>query len=275
MYSSERISKVLTIKQGNSLYSVPQETAFCHIEDTAGELKLYIPRDPKDKFICLSSILPNMLLKHLGAVHNGLGSGLGAIIQAPDLDVVDFLLEDAGIIPIPGVTRPQEDENIGGASEQACDATSEQEIEIVNIESASHLLRTDVRGENQECIGLAPYTPRRNPSQERDIDETSSSVTPGPDTPSSQSELADQYGILLDGTPSSPTELADQYGILLDDIMEVAQSLGTLSPEDGALRFNSLEDGLSTAQVSFALSSPIQGEREFKTGAAGELFVSH
>ena len=50
-----------------------------------------------------------MLLKHRGAENSTAGGELGPIITASRLFVVDELLEDAGIIEVNGLERPEDD----------------------------------------------------------------------------------------------------------------------------------------------------------------------
>jgi hypothetical protein len=108
VYLSDSISKVITIRQNGSVVVAPRDIAYFHLEEQDGRLRLYIPKDRKRHHVCFTYTLPRMLLKHLGASSDGSGVELGAIITAPSLLDVDALLEEAGIIELEGVERPDD-----------------------------------------------------------------------------------------------------------------------------------------------------------------------
>ena len=229
VYLSDSISKVITIRQNGSAVIAPRGIAYFHLEEQDGRLRLYIPKDRKRHHVCLIHTLPRMLLKHLGASSDGSGVELGAIITAPSLLDVDSLLEEAGIIELEGVERPND-----GNSEEL----------------------TPDQPQRRASSNVAPGYSFRSPLPGVEFRDNGST------TPASS----------IFSTPPVQQEWPGQYNQLLDFIIKTARELGSL-PQRGETISVSTSPPLEF-DVSSALYSPVQGEREFKTGAAGELFVS-
>jgi hypothetical protein len=161
---------------------------------------------------------------------------LGAIITAPSLLDVDALLEEAGIIELEGVERPSDD-----SSERLTPPPS---------------LLEPVQLQHQASSNVAPGYSSRSLSLELDS-HNNGFATPATSTSS---------------TPPALQESPSQYNQLLDFIINTAGEIRSL-PRQGATISTSASPR-PEFDVSLALYSHIQGEREFKTGAAGELFVS-
>ncbi|KAF2421213.1 hypothetical protein EJ08DRAFT_738278 [Tothia fuscella] len=114
VYLSDDISRVLKVSVGSEVVTAPQATALFHLTELNNTLRLYVPRNERYLHTCLTRMLPLALLKYLGVPDPR--AELGSIITAPSLLDVDYLLEDAGIIGIDGVERPEDEAGDSGLS---------------------------------------------------------------------------------------------------------------------------------------------------------------
>jgi hypothetical protein len=184
--------------------------------------------------VCLYRQLPKILLKYLGATNISAYEGLGAIITASTLVLVDDFLEHDGIIEIEGIQRSVEDE------ENDHDASSSQGS------SPQHQNTPGYLSSQSRLSNLHPIASPR-----------SSGYTP----PSSVTRS-------ISVTPERP----DLYEQLLDAVIRQAEDISDL-PNVDEDKASDLAP-VSALDTRLAVSSPYDGEELFRIGAAGELFVS-
>ncbi|KAF7906551.1 hypothetical protein EAF00_000830 [Botryotinia globosa] len=109
VFTSESITKQVSITQNKKIISVKVHTAwFLHIAQDNNQLKLYVPKEQRQREVCLSRQLPIELLKHLGVPNFRKGAKLGSVIRATSSDAIDSILDSDGIIDVPGIFRPDE-----------------------------------------------------------------------------------------------------------------------------------------------------------------------
>jgi hypothetical protein len=245
VYVSDSIFKAVSIKQDDETTMVQGGAAYLHLEQTGDKLNLYVPKSKRRLQVCLSSHLPMTLLKHLGVQNPLSGAALGSILTATNLFVVDELLQHAGIIEVEGIERPEDESGYESSSSE----TEEIPAETVNILS---------RG---TALDATEYFSPRTPSHSN-VGDLSYSVTPDPFTPATS---------IFSGSPTPPERL-DLYKQLLEAVTQQAESLVDL-PRVGQVTTTPMSE-FPGLDASLAVSSPIDREREFKIGAAGELFVS-
>jgi hypothetical protein len=254
------------------------------MEESNNQLRLYIPVKVSERYVCMSRALPQGLFKYFGALKYTSSAFLTQIINAPDLDTVDFLLEDAGIISLPDIHRP-EGEDVAGP--ESADVAGPESADVPGPEGAGSpvpegsnvhqpggpesvhpTLQPPERPLHRQVRSLSPSSVSMTPSRESGIAEAA--------TPSLSSDISGATTSVTSVFDTLPLqqEAADQYKILLDYVIRGAQSLHTLPDKGQSL----LVDQSVTYPANFfiftALFSEIRGDREFKTGVAGELFVS-
>jgi len=239
VYTSNGIFVSLSIKQNRREVPINQEEAYFHFEPEGDILKLYVPKSKSRRSVCLATELPVTILKYLSA--RTLKSGeLGAIINAPSLSVVDQLLDIAGIIELAELQRPDDD--------QGHDSDSSDGGETLVPDSPLPAIRS--------TANLSVRETSRVSILEEHI------VTQAPFT----------FGISRSATPLPQV---DHYRILLDVLIQQAGQVSNL-PSNGQFiktPIPSVEYG--GLDISLAVESPVVGEKEFKIGAAGELFVCY
>ncbi|KAF2188895.1 hypothetical protein K469DRAFT_748131 [Zopfia rhizophila CBS 207.26] len=236
VYISDDISKSVAIRQNNRDVTIQGDKALCHIDQQGDAIKLYVPRNKKTQQVCLARQLPITLLEHLGVERTTACAELGAIITASGLLVVDMLLQHAGIIEVEGVERPQDDD------------ASETDLSENTVGSGTG-------AEEGNSLHSVDDSPPRTPTIANASDDPF--LTPATS--------------ISDASPHV-SERLDFYKELLDAVIRQAQALANLPN----IRQTITAPGVCTNRIpstSLAVSSAYAGERDFKIGAAGELFV--
>ncbi|KAL1619824.1 hypothetical protein SLS54_006422 [Diplodia seriata] len=77
-----------------------------HVEVTDGQLKLYVPVDKEKVETCYLEELPKHILSFLGLSDHAAEALLIKIFGSSSLDIVDYILEKAGIVDVKDVRRP-------------------------------------------------------------------------------------------------------------------------------------------------------------------------
>jgi hypothetical protein len=248
VYVSDSIFKSVSIDQGSETVIVQQDTAYLHIEEFEAKLRIYVPKSKKRRLVCFSRHLPIAILKRFDVSNFSRGSELGSIITAPSLFAVDELLSFAGIIEVAGIERPEVEEDSDDESCTSEDGNLASDAENISEPQTSHQNAGyfSPRDRINVVVGDNPF------------------LSPGTITPATT---------IFSGSPS-PLERRNLYKQLLEAVTAQAETLTV-----GALplvgNYVVVEAPASRGLItSLAVSSDVIGEREFKIGAAGELFVS-
>lgn len=249
VYTSHSICKTVSIEQGLETITVQQGTAYLHIEEHEHALSIYIPKSQNRRQVCLAAYLPIALLKHFDVPNFKLGSGLGNIITAPKLSMVDDLLKFAGIIEVQGIVRPDVEEF---SDEESC--VSEDETLIADEGFAE-----DRPASHGRTVHSSSSHSRTNlPIRSAPNFSFGTTIPPA----------------AIFNTASVTLERNSSYKLLLEAITAQAEMIKSDDmPEKGSYAVVVVPTPLGL-DTSFAVGSDIIGEREFKIGVAGELFVS-
>jgi hypothetical protein len=106
VYRSDGFSKTLTLRQGGGRITVESGKANLHIREDNKTLTLFVPRDSIARERCYLSQLPSRLLGYLAISDTAAKSTLTAVLTCSQA-VLDDLLEDNGIIEVPGLVPLQ------------------------------------------------------------------------------------------------------------------------------------------------------------------------
>jgi hypothetical protein len=246
VYTSTGISVSLSVKQNRREVSINQEEAYFHIVSEGETLQLYVPKSKSRRSVCLATELPVTILKYLGARTPKSGE-LGAIINAPSLSVVDQLLNIAGIIEVAELQRPDDD--------QGHESDSSDGGETLVSNSPRPLIASNANLSVRETSEVSIYDGR--------------TVTQFPFT----------FGGSRSAAPASrsATQIpqVDHYKRLLDVLIQQAQKVSTLPNNGKFIKTPAIRVLSDKLDILLAVESPFGGEKEFKIGAAGELFVSY
>ncbi|KAG4288696.1 hypothetical protein FPRO06_03518 [Fusarium proliferatum] len=113
----ERISSMLKIFQNKQPFEIPVATANEHIEDSTGELKIYVPKERRAQELCFGSVLPRKFAAWLmrssknptdGPIETDIVKVLTAVF-ASERFVLDDVLDDQGILTVPFDNQDEED----------------------------------------------------------------------------------------------------------------------------------------------------------------------
>jgi hypothetical protein len=157
VYVSDSITKAVTIDHRGHQVEVRSKTAYFHLEEQNNMLKLYVPKDKRQREVCLLGELPVTLLKHLGAKDVRSAAELAPVIAASSLFAVDSLLELAGIIELEGIPRPPDDDDEDG--QVSSDARSDAPSSVWTPESQSAPSYFTPRTSRRAAAGGPSFTP--------------------------------------------------------------------------------------------------------------------
>ncbi|KAF5570430.1 ATPase-like ATP-binding domain-containing protein [Fusarium phyllophilum] len=113
----ERISSVLKIFQNKQSFEIPVATANEHIEDSTGNLTIYVPKERRAQELCFGSVLPRKFAAWLmrssksltdGPVETDIVKVLTAVF-ASERFVLDDVLDDQGILTVSFDNEDEED----------------------------------------------------------------------------------------------------------------------------------------------------------------------
>lgn len=307
----EGISSVLKLSQNGGRYEARLSTASEHIDEPAGNLTIYVPRDRRAQEVCFGSVLPRKFAAWLmrnphtnidGNVEVDIINALTSIF-ASDRAVLDEILDDQGMIQLQ-FEDPDEDlneEEIGGEQVEdnhASDSTPEPGYEVSDpVLTPTHSSLNDA--------SILPLAVRDFEIEdgaletEREIVEiqssTSRQVRRGDGSTSRPLLHHSPQGIPFSPEqlnihrpiPSHSTSQATEdqrYRTILERVIAAARFANF--PSGGAFDLNDLRDALPDSgetnsylsydglDVLSRFQSTSQQERDRKIGAAGELYVS-
>ncbi|KAF1808780.1 hypothetical protein P152DRAFT_452583 [Eremomyces bilateralis CBS 781.70] len=263
----EKLQNITVLLDGRPVTMVSGK-AYCHLEDVDNEvcnvesnerddpedsagLKVYIPRDPRLQHRCLLTHLPQAILSHFGAPNSSVGE-LGSIFSAHGLADVDEILENAGVISVACVNRPEDVELNSSEPEEDDDPMFQLSDDTGEAEPVTPPRPT--------FLEQAQFTFRPSSSRSSHfISQRNSGLSPSSNlTPAT----------LVFSTPGTQEDPA-RYTMLLEVAVDSARR-GPQFPRVGETSAVSLEPCLSKFEVDVAVTG---AQRDFKVGAAGELFM--
>ncbi|KAF5251673.1 hypothetical protein FANTH_3283 [Fusarium anthophilum] len=273
----EGISSVLRLSQNGRQYEARLSTASEHIDEPAGSLTIYVPRNRGEQEICFGSVLPRKFAAWLmrnphtnidGNVEVDIINALTSIF-ASDRAVLDEILDDQGMIQLqfedPGKHLNEYETGDEQAEDNyASDSTPEPGYEV------SDLVPTPTHSSMNSII----------PSPVRDSEIEDGTLETEEEVVEIQSSTSQQVR-RGDGTSQATED--QRYLTILERVIAAARLANF--PSGGAFDLNGLRDALlDSGEQSTYLSyngldvlsrfqSTSQLERDKKIGAAGELYV--
>jgi hypothetical protein len=293
VYRSDGFSKTLTLCQGGDRITVESGKANLHIKEDNKNLTLFVPRDSTARERCYLSQLPNRLLGYLAISDTAAKSTLTAVLTGSQ-SVLDDLLEDYGIIEVPGLvplqsTTTQYEEDLEYHTVETDSATS----------SSAHQQRATPVTASDCSPGRGPFTSTAMPSPNSFAGGSTTSanwsnngllstfhpperasfpahpITPTPSPGRSSSPENQDPASRVFGSN-------EEYRTLLDSVIAAASHVGFPSPSlcDPNGRLLPSASSTRTNRQRTTLPSTVFGNRsqnqvshDMKIGAAGELFV--
>ena len=101
VHESDGISKALTLSiEGSPLATVDGARSTLHVEEDDKQLRLYVPKDRKDRELCFLNTLPSRLVTHLGIIDRAAVKVFGDIFKG-NAYLLDDLLTELGLGRLP------------------------------------------------------------------------------------------------------------------------------------------------------------------------------
>jgi hypothetical protein len=300
VYEADDISSQLVLSQdGKPIYANLSKSRL-HIEEAGTQLRIYVPKDPKEQELCYLGLLPQRLLDFMmtdpitnlaSTVSSNAVTIIGNVLKSSSF-VVDDFLEEAGIIPvnIPDDYQPADSE-AAAMNPTRRDSYSPVYIEDSDNEQASSTCTNTPSSGASESNTRSHFSPSHTISSHT-VEVTSSFASAAPFSRSNiiPPTAALQQSLLHSDSPNQPAsphmefESNNQYERLLDKIITASKT--AIFPTRGSFNMDALRSALPETQPSenlestdlsgaFGLRSQNQINHDIKIGAAGELFVSN
>ncbi|PNP78159.1 hypothetical protein FNYG_08476 [Fusarium nygamai] len=306
----EGISSVLKLSQSGRKYEARLTTASEHIDEPAGNLTIYVPRDRRAQEICFGSVLPRKFAAWLmrnphtnidGNVEVDIINALTSIF-ASDRAVLDEILDDQGMIQL-HFEDPDEYLNQDEMGDERADDSHASDL----IPDPSYGVPDLVLTPTHSSVNDASIIPSsvRDSEIEGGVLETDGEIVEIQSSTSHQLHRGERSASrplrhhTPDGRRFSPEQLNNQrptssnpaaqgtedqrYRTILDRVIAAARLANF--PSGGVFDLNDLRDALpDSGEPNLYLSydgldvlsrfrSTSQLERDKKIGAAGELYV--
>ena len=217
-----------------------------HLEEDEGALQLYLPKDEVERDVCFECDLPRRLCTLLSITDPVAPGVIGGIFRRDNPAVIENILEKAGV--------SQVDCDFAALDEQF--GSSESGLEVETLVEVS----SDIRLSNPES-GPRADTPSGQPRWR---------------TPQSGSDSGEDVQEQIIPDPSYPQQQRDvqetAYRCLLEQVVTVARQ--RVHSDVFESTGSSMAGPVATkALPQETIRKAFMQEREFKIGAAGELFM--
>jgi hypothetical protein len=247
VYESDGFKKTLVLQLNEFTATVNSDKGLVHIEDSSDVLRIYVPRNTKDRQQCYALHLPNALLRFLGLKNND-ASLIFQLVFVYLENSLELLLDYNGIVHA-SVEDASEFQTLPSDDDDDDDVLGADEIEDTTAGSNTP----------PSSSASAPGIPRTFVTHHR-----TSSPSPRPFIPRSP-----QFSLDRDAEPVPPTP---QYVQVLNNVIRLARQ-ATL-PHASQVPTNAPNgDGNMVTGHPFGIRSDGQIAHDIKIGAAGELYV--
>ncbi|KAF5001525.1 hypothetical protein FGRMN_996 [Fusarium graminum] len=275
----ERISSVLKIFQNRLPFEIPVATANEHIDDSTGNLTIYVPKDRRTQELCFGSVLPRKLAAWLmrptkssneGPAETDAVKVLTAIF-ASERFVLDDVLDDQGIFQVSFENEDEED-NRSEAEEPEAEGPEEEDQEhrpfdgLLDTDDTSSEQLTPSRSPTD--VGTSPYaglfaTMPEGSLSETQVESISQRSQMSSEPPAGRVHHSTQLP-LFSGSPRSSHHPSDQvppnlpsaitlpfeqqsfedarYRVILDKVIEKARNAAF--PSRGSFNMSDLRNAL-------------------------------
>ncbi|TVY16404.1 hypothetical protein LARI1_G008274 [Lachnellula arida] len=257
-----------------------------HIEECPEGLQIYVPKNSRDQEICYLRLLPTKLFNETmmvevdtnstAALDSGAVSIISAIFASSD-NVVDLLLEEAGIVP---VSYPDQYEKEFQQSLDYIGADHEQNAEN-DIETLTSEMQSGTASAGLDTPSAQSTTPS-NAATSTYRASYQLNVPSQPIQPSNYPTAISQPNLSNRAPRQFTPESSDvEYRRLLNNIITAARNKRGAFPSRGAFNLDQLLNALpveaaeevNTYDLPFGVRNENQLAHDMKIGAAGELYA--
>jgi hypothetical protein len=263
--------------------TVPVSKTSLHIEESPEGLQIYIPKDSKHQEICYLRLLPTKIFNEtmMAEVGGNSTSALDSkavstitVILASSDEVIDMVLEEAGIVPVPYPDQYKEEHQQSPdvmGSDQQRNVESDAELIPSEMEASAGFSAPSTQSTNSSTIfASAQAASYQQRASSYPMQHSTPPENPAGPFPSNSAPL-----------PFSPGSSQVEYRRLLDNTVTAARKKRGAFPSQGAFNLDELLNALpveavqemNTYDLPFGVRSENQLAHDMKIGAAGELYV--
>ena len=246
---SDGIRRSLQILQDGRTIESASSRADFHFEELESALRFYLPKDEAERDVCFESDLPRRLCTYLGITDPGASAVIGGVFRKDNPIVIDRILEKAGV--------SQSDCDFVALDEELGPSEAESDAETV-VEATSNVRLSNTGSDTRS------YTPsgwarwREGHPGSESAEAVRDEITPSSSHQKHQVE---------------PQDIA--YKCILEHVVNVVRrrvSAGIMEPiglwDESLVATEALPQ-----EIIRTAFTPRTQERDFKVGAAGELYV--
>ena len=249
VYVSDGIRRSLQITQdGRSIEGASSRANF-HLEEAEGALRLYLPKDEVERDVCFEYDLPRRLCTFLSITDSGAPGVIGGVLRKDNPVVVDKLLESTGVGQVDCDFNALDEEL--GASEAGSD--------VETLVEATSNIKLFAPSSGPRPDTSADWGRRRERQfGGENAEDVRNKIMPTPSYQEQQREAQETA-----------------YKRILEHVVNVARQRvhsGVFESTGVSIRGSVANIALSPEVIREAFATRTQ-ERDFKVGAAGELYI--
>lgn len=263
-----------------------------HIEEGLEDLNIYVPKDSKDQEICYLRLLPTKLFNETTMAEVDSNSTLAfdsstvsiiTAIFASSNEVVDLVLEEAGIVPVPYPDQYEEElqqsppDNVlpSPGIDQQCNTESKTASVGSGTQSGMATPGASTPSARSTSFSITATSTYRA-SYQPSVPSQPIRLLSSPPRPSPEPVLPDNVR-----RPFTPGSSQVEYRRLLDNIITTARNKRGAFPSQGAFNLDELLNALPVEvarevndyDLPFGVRNENQLAHDMKIGAAGELYI--
>lgn len=233
---------------GRSIESASSRADF-HFEEAEGALRLYLPKHEADRDVCLEFDLPRRLCTFLGITDPGASGLIGGIFRKDNPVVIDRILEKAGV--------SQNDCDFTALDEEV--GTSEAQSDVATLVEATNNIRLPSSSPDPHSHTPSGWARgRERHSRGEDVEDVRDEIIPSSPYQDRQRQAQETaYKCILENVVSAARQRVTSH---------VFESTGSFNKGSVAT------EALPQEVIRTAFPTRTQ-ERDFKVGAAGELYM--
>ncbi|MCJ1354926.1 MAG: hypothetical protein MMC33_004916 [Icmadophila ericetorum] len=171
VHESDGISKTVTIWINGVCSCVSGAKGKIHIAEIAGQLRLCVPKDPRDRELCYLVQLPEKLASYLGITDAAATKVFGDLLKASPV-LVEDVLTDHGIVQIPGLLDATSIDNLTQETSaltlanKAAPIGKDSELDVATVREAIGLSNHAITEVSDDATTFTPSQRTTTPSQE-------------------------------------------------------------------------------------------------------------
>lgn len=267
IHESDGFKKTVILSQDGLPITAETDKGLVYIDHSNNGLRIYVPRDPRQRQRCYSTQLPKALVSFL-EIEDRTATEVFRLACLLQEDVIENVLDDNGIGRISNADANVPDSPTEAMEEDSLDGDT-LTVHRTSSDDGDQFFETRSQQGPMASLGTATSTLQHadhepEPSISHTTHRQAASLPRGSVLPHSSEPSAD--------TTSVPAFYDSQYIRLLGHVIMLARQAAFPQQSDSASTTTRV-NGSSTQGLASGIRSGNQLAHDIKTGAAGELYV--